>query len=86
MQLLTWLVDYAKMVSTAKYQEVCLDLIAEAIDIFDGPRFIHFGIDEEDIGCQKHFDYIVIRHQERWLADLYFYIDEAFKKGVRLWV
>ncbi len=81
-----WLGEYAKMVSTPKYYAVCSDLIAEAIDIFDTPRFIHFGMDEEDYGHQKHFDYIVIRRQEIWWGDLYFYISEAFKKRVRPWV
>ncbi|MBY5959172.1 hypothetical protein KUV50_13550 [Membranicola marinus] len=81
-----WLGEYSMMVSTPKYYEVCSNLISEAIDIFDGPRFIHFGMDEEDIGYQKHFDYIVIRREERWWADLYFYIGEAFKKSVRPWV
>lgn len=81
-----WLGEYAKMVSTPKYYEVCRDLIAEAIDLFDAPRFIHFGMDEETYHHQKHFDYVVIRQKEAWWADLYFYISEAFKKGVRPWV
>lgn len=81
-----WLGKYAKMVSTPAYYSVCSDLIAEAIDIFDTPRFIHFGMDEEDYSHQKHFDYIVIRRQEIWWGDLYFYISEAFKKSVRPWV
>jgi len=81
-----WLGKYSKMVSTPQYYKVCKDLIAEAIEIFDSPRFIHFGMDEEDYNHQKHFDYIVIRQNELWWSDLYFYISEAMKKNVRPWV
>lgn len=81
-----WLDNYAKMVSTPQYYKVCKDLIAEAIEIFDIPRFIHFGMDEENYNHQKHFDYIVIRQNELWWSDLYFYISEAMKKNVRPWV
>src|SRR5690554_728767 len=81
-----WLGEYSKMVSTSKYYKVCKDLIAEAIDLFDNPRFIHFGMDEEDYNHQRHFDYIVIRQNELWWSDLYFYIAEAMKKNVRPWV
>uniref|UniRef100_A0AB33IQ49 Tat pathway signal protein n=1 Tax=Prevotella sp. GTC17253 TaxID=3236793 RepID=A0AB33IQ49_9BACT len=77
-----WLGKYAKMVSSDKYYKVCADLIAEAIQLFDTPRFIHFGMDEERIDYQLS-DYIVIRQQETWWADLYFYIAEAMKRGVR---
>jgi len=81
-----WLGKYSRMVSTTPYYNVCKDLIAEAIDLFDNPRFIHFGMDEEDYGHQKHFDYIVIRQNDLWWGDLYFYIGEALKRRVRPWV
>lgn len=81
-----WLGKYSKMVSTPQYYKVCKDLIAEAIDIFDTPRFIHFGMDEETYNHQKHFDYIVIRQNDLWWGDLYFYISEAIARGVRPWV
>lgn len=81
-----WLGKYSKMVSTSAYYKVCKDLIAEAIEIFDNPRFIHFGMDEEDYNHQKHFDYIVIRQNDLWWGDLYFYISEAMTRRVRPWV
>ncbi len=81
-----WLGKYSRMVSTTPYYKVCKDLIAEAIDIFDTPRFIHFGMDEETYNHQKHFDYIVIRQDELWWGDLYFYISEAMSRKVRPWV
>ena len=81
-----WLGDYSKMVSTQPYYQVCKDLIGEAIEIFDTPRFIHFGMDEEIYENQKDFDYIVIRKNDQWWGDLYFYFAEAMKRGVRPWV
>ena len=81
-----WLGKYSRMVSTQPYYQVCRDLIAEAIEIFDTPRFIHFGMDEETYGHQQHFDYIVIRQNEQWWGDLYFYFAEAMTRGVRPWV
>jgi hypothetical protein len=81
-----WLGKYSRMVSTPEYYKVCKDLIAEAIDIFDTPRFIHFGMDEEIYNHQKHFDHIVIRKNDLWWGDLYFYISEAMTRNVRPWV
>ncbi len=81
-----WLGKYSMMVSTTPYYKVCKDLIAEAIEIFDNPRFIHFGMDEETYNHQKHFDYIVIRQNDLWWGDLYFYISEALSRRVRPWV
>ena len=81
-----WLGKYSRMLSTQKYYEVCKDLITEANDIFNNPRLFHFGMDEETFSHQKRFDYVVIRQDDLWWGDLYFYIGEVMKKGVRPWV
>jgi len=81
-----WLGEYARMVSTKKYYEVCQDLISEVIDIFDTPRFFHLGMDEETPQHQISYNYAVIRQQDLWWDDLYFYIDEVEKRGVRAWI
>jgi len=82
-----WMGKYSRMVSTQVYYQVCRDLIAEAIEIFDTPRFIHFGMDEETYyDNQQNFDYIVIRQDDHWWGDLYFYFAEAMMRGVRPWV
>ena len=81
-----WLGDYGRMVSTEKYYAVCRDLIHEVIDLFDQPRFFHLGMDEENEGNQKDFDYMVIRQNELYWGDLYFLFGEVLKKGVRPWV
>ncbi len=82
----TWLGEYAKMVSTSKYYQVCSDLISEVIELFDTPRFFHLGMDEETEYHQKTYEHSVIRQHDLWWHDLYFYIDETEKKGVRSWI
>lgn len=81
-----WLGEYARMVSTTKYYEVCRDLISEVTDLFDTPRFFHLGMDEETAQHQRRQDYAVIRQNDLWWGDLYFFIGEVEKKGVRSWV
>lgn len=81
-----WMGKYSRMLSTKVYYQVCKDLIAEAIEIFDTPRFIHFGMDEETYDHQRYFDHIIIRQKDQWWGDLYFYIAEAMTRGVRPWV
>ncbi len=81
-----WMGEYSRMVSTKLYYEVCRDLISEVIELFDTPRFFHLGMDEETALHQKWFNYAVIRQNDLWWGDLYFYIGEVEKKGVRSWI
>ncbi len=81
-----WLGPYSRMLSTPAYYKVCGDLIEEVCDIFDKPRFFHLGMDEENIGNQRHHLYVVIRQYELWWHDLMFYVDHVEKSGVRAWV
>lgn len=81
-----WLGPYARAVSTEAYYAVCRDLIAEVIDVFDGPRLFHLGMDEETAGHQRLYAYAVMRQFDLWWHDLYFLIDEVERGGVRPWV
>ncbi len=81
-----WLGEYARMVSTKKYYEVCSDLIKEVTEIFDKPRFFHLGYDEETFGHQRTYDYIVIRQNELWKHDFLFFINECEKNQTRPWI
>lgn len=75
-----WMGEYSRMVSTNTYYNVCRNLIAEVIELFDNPRFFHLGMDEETAQHQRRFDYVVIRQNDLWWGDLYFYIGEVEKK------
>lgn len=81
-----WLGPYARMVSTDIYYAVCRDLIGEVTALFDKPRFFHLGMDEELASYQVRQDYAVVRQNDLWWGDLYFYIGEVEKNGVRPWV
>jgi hypothetical protein len=81
-----WLGKYSRMVSTEPYYEVCRDLIAEVIELFDRPRLFHIGMDEENLSDQRHFNFVVIRQHELYWSDLYFYLNEVEKGGSRAWV
>jgi hypothetical protein len=82
----TWLGEYGRMLSTRIYYEVCRDLIAEAIELFDKPRFLHLGMDEETAEHQRDYAHVVIRQHELWWHDLNFFVGELQKSGVRPWV
>jgi len=81
-----WLGKYSRMVSTDIYYGVCKDLIAEAIEMFEEPRFFHIGMDEEGIKAQKDYAITIIRQHELWWHDLHFYLDEVRKGGSIPWM
>lgn len=81
-----WLGEYSRMVSTKTYYQVCSDLIEEVITLFDKPRFFHLGMDEEVASYQSVQDYVCVRQNDLWWGDLYFYIGEVEKNGVRPWI
>jgi hypothetical protein len=81
-----WLGSYSRMISTDQYYKVCSDLIAEAIALFDNPRFFHLGMDEETAAHQSHFDYIAVRQNDLWWGDFYFLIGEVEKRECRPWI
>jgi len=81
-----WLGPYSRMLSTPTYYEVCGDLIAETIELFDRPRLFHLGMDEETAAHQVHQAYAVMRQHELWWHDFMFYVSEVEKNGVRAWV
>jgi len=81
-----WLGEYARMVSTPKYFEVCKDLIEEVIDIFDTPELFHLGMDEETYGHQKTYSHAIVRNGDLWWQDFYRNLAVLEKHNVRGWV
>ena len=78
-----WLGVYERMLSTPKYYEVVRDLINDAVEMFDHPRFVHLGLDEESADWQKKFAYVVLRRGELWWKDFGFYLDCLEKHNAR---
>jgi len=81
-----WLGKYSRMVSTDVYYRVVKDLIAEAADLFGGPRLFHLGMDEEQYHDQEHYQYVVIRQYDLWWRDFYFLVDQVERRGARAWI
>ena len=65
------------------YYDVCKDLIAEVIALFDKPRFFHLGMDEETAAATSAtIEYAVMRQYDLWWHDLYFLVEQVEKDGV----
>lgn len=82
----TWLGQYSRMVSTPKYYEVCKELIAEVVQLFDKPRFFHLGYDEETAAHQSKYSIAIVRQHELWWHDFEFFTSEVSRHGVRPWI
>jgi len=82
----TWLKQYERMVSTQKYYQVCADIIKDVAEIFDHPRFMHLGYDEETAGHQSRYKYCVVRQGDLWWHDFLWFVKETEKTGMRPWI
>lgn len=82
----SWLKDYQRMISTQKYYEVCSDLIKEVSELFDHPRYLHLGYDEENYGNQAQYEFVVIRQGELWWHDFLWFVKTTEAAGMRPWI
>ncbi|MBR2838436.1 MAG: Tat pathway signal protein [Kiritimatiellae bacterium] len=80
-----WLKEYRRMVSTPEYYRVCADLIRDIAEIFDSPRFLHIGYDEETFAHQKKLNYVALRQGELWWHDFLWFVSTVEKNGMRAW-
>ena len=69
------------MLTTKPYYQVCRDLIRDAAEMFDHPRFIHLGMDEEAARYQHGIQ--IVRTDELWWHDLSFFCKAAEGLGMR---
>lgn len=81
-----WLKHYQRMLSTPQYYQVCKDVIRDAIEIFDHPRFVHLGLDEETAAFQTFDTFACARQGDLWWHDVLMLIGEVEKSGARAWV
>ena len=81
-----WLGEYERMISTKIYYNLCRDLISELYEIFEGPEYIHLGMDEETEYNGHSLDYIVLRKRELIWHDLNFYFDCVRDAGATPWI
>lgn len=81
-----WLKDYAYMVGTDTYNELCKDIIEELIELFDTPEFFHLGLEEEDAHSQVGQPVATIRAPFKKAEDANRLFDICRAKGVRPWI
>ena len=81
-----WLKEYERMLSTKPYYQTCSDLIRDVSEIFDHPRFLHLGYDEETMDHQRRYMYGTIRQGDLWWHDFLWFVKETEKAGMRPWI
>ena len=81
-----WMGEYRRLVSTPEYYRVCEDVIRDVCEIFDTPRFLHLGYDEEDYDHMRGYDFVPIRQGELWWHDFLFTVRCVEKCNVRAWI
>lgn len=82
-----WLGQYGRMISTPEYYRVCADLIREVYELFEGPKYIHIGMDEETRWvCELADDLVVYRKGKLMWHDLRFLIDCVHDVGAKPWI
>ena len=81
-----WLKEYSRMVSSSVYYRVVEDLITETSELFGKPELFHLGMDEEDYGNQKTYDYCVIRKDDLWWHDMLHMCKVCNGVGARPWI
>ena len=81
-----WLREYSRMLSTKIYYDLCAELIAELIEIFDGPDYFHIGMDEENDAMQETYLHSTVRRGELWWHDFHFILDKIRAGGATPWM
>lgn len=81
-----WLKEYGRMVATKTYYRVCSDILKDVSEIFETPRFIHLGFDEEKLESQRNHLMVVCRRNELWWHDFLWFTKEVEKLGSRAWI
>ena len=78
-----WLKEYGRMVSTDIYRKAVKEIIDDVCEVFGNPRFMHLGLDEENLEMQKKFPLVIIRRAELWWRDFFHYLDCLEKHRTR---
>ena len=78
-----WLKEYGRMVSTDIYRKVVKEIIDDTCEVFGNPRYMHLGMDEENMEMQKRYPLVIIRRTELWWRDFYHYLDCLEKHGTQ---
>lgn len=78
-----WLGHYERMISSPAYYQMLKDLFKDVNDIFEKPRLIGFGMDEENCDFAAQKPLAVYRQGELLWHDINFMAEEIEKLGAR---
>ncbi len=81
-----WLGEYARMISTPDYYQVCGDLIDELCELFESPRYFHLGLNGENDWEQSQLDYAVVRGDRLMIHDMQFFMKHCRDHGAIPWL
>ena len=81
-----WLGEYRRMISTNTYYRVANDLIREVYELFERPKYIHLGMDEEDARHVAKAQLARYRQGALYWHDLNFFYDCVKDAGAIPWV
>ena len=80
-----WLKIYSRMISTPTYYHVINDIIKEVYELFDHPKYIHIGMDEESLQYCGKKEFCCIRQGELYWHDLRYIVDCVADTGATPW-
>lgn len=81
-----WLGQYEIMLATDIYRRVVGDLIHEICEIFEKPKYIHLGMDEELPHNQSAYGFMAVRAAPLWLEDFNCMLAACEKENARPWI
>jgi len=80
-----WMKEYRRMTSSKPYYDFCRDIIREIYELFEQPKYIHIGYDEEVPLVADRSDFVVYRKGELLMHDFQFLIDTVKETGATPW-
>lgn len=81
-----WLKHYHRMLTLPAYYAMQREVIRDVAEVFESPRFIHLGYDEEAAGWIGERNYFVIRQGELWWHDMLYGVKCVEDCGARAWI
>jgi len=81
-----WLGKWRYCRCTPDYYRVCREVIREVHDIFGQPRFVHIGMDEEDMDHMGKRELVTFRRGELWWHDFLEFVADVEACGARAWM
>ena len=82
----SWLGFYSRMLSTPTYYRVVGDLFRDVYDIFEKPRFMHMGMDEEAVDFAPTHQVAIFRQKDVLWHDINLFGKIIAKLGARPWM